>query len=91
MKHSKSINQYKWIIDKINFYVLALFIMGADLKQTDSDLSKAMKNPLAEVTKKSDVANAISDDKTKNLAPNQISVQLDKFENTLIRKKKFQE
>jgi hypothetical protein len=60
-------------------------------KETDSELSKAMKNPLAEATKKSDVANAISDDKTKNLAPNQISPQLDKFENSLIRKKKFQE
>ena len=65
--------------------------MASDLKETDSELSKAMKNPLAEATKKSDVANAISDDKTKNLAPNQISRQLDKFENSLIRKKKFQE
>ena len=63
----------------------------ADLKQKDTDLSKAMKNPLAEVTKKSDVANAISDDKTKRIAPNQISPQLDKFENSLIKKKKFQE
>ena len=53
--------------------------MTTDLKETDSALSKAMK------------ANAISDDKTKNLAPNQISPQLDKFENSLIRKKKFQE
>ncbi len=65
--------------------------MANDLKETDSELSKAMKNPLVEATKKSDVANAISDDKTKNLAPNQISPQLDKFENSLIRKKKFQE
>ncbi len=65
--------------------------MTTELKKTDSDLSKAMKNPLAEVTKKSDVVDAISDDKTKNLAPNQISPQLDKFENSLIRKKKFQE
>jgi hypothetical protein len=65
--------------------------MATDLKETDSALSKAMKNPLAEATKKSDVANAISDEKTKNLAPNQISPQLDKFENSLIRKKKFQE
>ena len=65
--------------------------MTTNLKETDSALSKAMKNPLAEANKKSDVANAISDDKTKNLAPNQISPQLDKFENSLIRKKKFQE
>jgi hypothetical protein len=50
-----------------------------------------MKNPLAEATKKSDVADAISEDKTKKIAPNQISPQLDKFENSLIRKKKFQE
>ena len=65
--------------------------MATELKETDSALSKAMKNPLAEATKKSDVANAISDDKTQKLAPNQISPQLDKFENSLIRKKKFQE
>ena len=65
--------------------------MATDLKKTDSALSKAMKNPLAEATKKSDVANAISNEKTKNLEPNQISPQLDKFENSLIRKKKFQE
>ena len=65
--------------------------MTTDLKETDSALSKAMKNPLAEVTKKSDVADAISDDKTQKLAPNQISPQLDKFESSLIRKKKFNE
>jgi len=64
--------------------------MSTDSKET-SELSKAMKNPLSEATKKSDVANAISDEKTKNLAPNQISPQLDKFENSLIRKKRFQE
>ncbi len=62
-----------------------------DLKQTDTELSKAMRNPLAEITKKPDVANAISDEKNKNLSPNQISPQLDKFENSLIKKKKFQE
>lgn len=60
-------------------------------KETDSELSKAMKNPLAEATKKQDVANAISDDKSKKLSPNQISPQLDKFENSLIHKKKFKE
>lgn len=65
--------------------------MATDLKKTDSALSKAMNNPLAEVIKKSDVADAISEDKTTKLAPNQISPQLDKFENSLIRKKKFQE
>ena len=65
--------------------------MATDLKETDSALSKVMKNPLAEATKKSDVADAISDDKTKKLAPNQISPQLDKFENSLFHKKKFDE
>ena len=69
--------------------------MAKDLKETDSALSKAMKNPLAEASKKQDVkqnvANAISDDKSKKLAPNQISPQLDKFENTLINKKRFNE
>ena len=65
--------------------------MATEQKKTDTALSKAMKNPLAEATKKSDVVDAISDDKTKKLAPNQISPQLDKFENSLIRKKKFEE
>jgi len=60
-------------------------------QKTDSELSKAMKNPLTEATKKNDVANAISDNKSKNLAPNQISPQLDKFENSLIHKKKYKE
>ena len=62
-----------------------------DLKQTDSALSKAMKNPLAEATKKTDVAGIISEDTNKKMEPNQISPQLDKFENSLIKKKKFQE
>ena len=65
--------------------------MTTDAKKTDSALSKAMENPLVEATKKSDVANAISDNKNKNIALNQISPQLDKFENSLIRKKKIQE
>jgi len=68
-----------------------LLQMTTDLKDTDTALSKAMKNPLAEATKKSDVANIISDNKNKKLTPNQISPQLDKFENSLIRKRKFQE
>ncbi len=59
--------------------------------QTDSALSRAMKNPLAEVTKKSEVADVISEDKNKKLASNQISPKLDKFENSLIRKKKHKE
>lgn len=62
-----------------------------NLKQTDSALSKAMKNPLAEATKKTDVAGIISDDMNKKMEQNQISPQLDKFENSLIKKKKFQE
>ncbi len=65
--------------------------MTTEIKNTDTDLSKAMKNPLAEATKKSDVADIISNDPDKKLAPDQISPQLDKFENSLIRKKKFQE
>ena len=65
--------------------------MTTDLKQTDSALSKAMKNPLAEATKKSDVADVIADDANTKLDSNQISPQLDKFENSLIRKKKFNE
>ena len=64
--------------------------MASEPKKTDTDLSKAMQNPLAEATKKTDVVDAISDeDKTQKLAPNQISPQLDKFENLQIGKRKF--
>ncbi len=63
--------------------------MTTELKETDSALSKAMKNPLAEATKKSEVADIISEWTDKKINPNQISPQLDKFENSLIRKKKF--
>lgn len=65
--------------------------MADDPKPTNSTLSKIMKNPLAQATKKTEVANAIFDDKNKKLDPNQISPQLDKFENSLIKKKKYQE
>ena len=41
--------------------------MTKDSKDTDTALSKAMKNPLVEVTKKSEVANAILDDKSKKI------------------------
>ncbi len=64
--------------------------MASEQKKTDTDLSKAMQNPLAEATKKTDVVDAISDaDKTQKLAPNQISPQLDKFENWRIGKRKL--
>lgn len=59
--------------------------------KTDSALSKAMENPLIDATKKSDVVWVIADDVNKKIVPNQISPQLDKFENSLIQKKKFQE
>ena len=36
--------------------------MASEPKKTDTDLSKAMQNPLAEATKKTDVVDAISDD-----------------------------
>lgn len=64
--------------------------MTTNLK-TDSAISKAMQNPLVEVTKKSDVADVISDKNEKKIAKNQISPQLDKFENLLIKNKKFKE
>ena len=65
--------------------------MTDDKNKTGSALSKAMENPLAEAAKKSDVAWVISDDMNKKIAPDQISPQLDKFENSLIQKKKYQE
>lgn len=65
--------------------------MAQNLKEMWAALWKAMKNPLAEVNKKSEVATAIDDSSTEKLAPNQISKQLDKFENWLIRKRKYQD
>ena len=39
--------------------------MTKDSKSTDTALSKAMKNPLVKITKKSDVAGVISDETKK--------------------------
>ncbi|MDR3168291.1 MAG: hypothetical protein LBU27_00575 [Candidatus Peribacteria bacterium] len=60
----------------------------------ETELSKAMHNPLAQATKKADLGNAIKAEQTstsKKHDPNQISIQLDKFENRLIKKRKFKE
>ncbi|MDR0606899.1 MAG: hypothetical protein LBG52_00765 [Candidatus Peribacteria bacterium] len=60
----------------------------------ENELSKAMHNPLAQATKKEDLGKAIETEQTstsKKHAPNQISIQLDKFENRLIKKRKFKE
>lgn len=89
MKCFESNNQLGWFVTKV--YFLKIQSMTTDQKTTDSALSKAMRNPLAEVTKKSDVADVIWEDKDQKLLPNQISPQLDKFENSLIKKKKFNE
>jgi hypothetical protein len=60
----------------------------------ESELSQAMHNPLAQATKKSDLKKTISaqhSSESKKFDPNQISIQLDKFENRLIKRRKFQE
>jgi hypothetical protein len=58
----------------------------------ETELSKAMYNPLAQATKKADLKNTIASQQSsssKRFDPNQISIQLDKSENRLIKKRKF--
>ncbi|MDR2541169.1 MAG: hypothetical protein LBD11_05385 [Candidatus Peribacteria bacterium] len=53
-----------------------------------------MHNPLAQATKKADLKETIDAEQSsasKKNDPNQISIQLDKFENRLIKKRKFKE
>jgi hypothetical protein len=60
----------------------------------ENELSKAMHNPLAQATKKADLKETIDAEQSsasKKNDPNQISIQLDKFENRLIKKRKFKE
>lgn len=60
----------------------------------ETELSKAMHNPLAQATKKSDLKKTIATQQfseSKRFDANQISIQLDKFENRLIKKRKFKE
>jgi len=60
----------------------------------EDELSKAMYNPLEKATKKADLKKTIASDQSLEFGkrnPNQISVQLDKFENRLIKKRRFRE
>jgi hypothetical protein len=60
----------------------------------ETELSKAMHNPLAQATKKTDLGKTIASQQSslsKRFDPNQISIQLDKFENRLIKKRRFKE
>jgi hypothetical protein len=60
----------------------------------ETELSKAMYNPLAPVTKKADLKTTIASQqssKSKKHDPNQISIQADKQENRLIKKRRFKE
>lgn len=60
----------------------------------ENELSKAMYNPLEKVTKKADLKKTFSSEQvwsSKKNAPNQISIPLDKFENRLIKKRRFHE
>ena len=60
----------------------------------ENELSKAMYNPLEKATKKSDITKTIASQpssESKKHDPNQISIQLDKFENRLIKKRKFKD
>ncbi|MDD2537591.1 MAG: hypothetical protein PHU61_03835 [Candidatus Absconditabacteria bacterium] len=60
----------------------------------EDELSKAMHNPLAKATKNADLKKTIASEQSsasKRNDPNQISIQLDKFENRLIKRRRFTE
>ncbi|MDR0282968.1 MAG: hypothetical protein LBI53_06935 [Candidatus Peribacteria bacterium] len=58
----------------------------------ENELSKAMYNPLEKATKNADLKKTIAShqsSESKKYDPNQISISLDKFENRLIKKRRF--
>lgn len=60
----------------------------------ENELSKAMHNPLEKATKNADLEKTIAaqqSSRSKRNDPNQISIPLDKFENRLIKKRRFVE
>jgi hypothetical protein len=60
----------------------------------ETELSKAMHNPLAPATKNADLKKTIAEQqssRSKNHDENQISIRLDKFENRLRRQRKYKE
>ena len=60
----------------------------------ENELSKAMYNPLEKATKKSDLKKTIAShpvSESEKRDPHLISLQLDRFENRLIKKRKFKE
>jgi hypothetical protein len=60
----------------------------------ETELSKAMYNPLTQATKKSDLKKTIAtqpSSESKRHDPNQVSIPLDKFENKLIKNRKFKD
>jgi hypothetical protein len=60
----------------------------------ETELTKAMQNPLAQATKKPDLQKTIAlqpSSASRKNDPNQISIPLDKFENRLIKRRRFKE
>ena len=68
--------------------------MADPVPTKETELTKAMYNPLAQATKKADLKKTIASEQSgssKKHDPNQISIASDKFENRLIKKRRFVE
>ncbi|MDR0369084.1 MAG: hypothetical protein LBH96_00685 [Candidatus Peribacteria bacterium] len=69
-------------------------IQTSSVPTKENELSKVMHNPLEKAIKNADLEKTITaqqSSRSKKNDPNQISIQLDKFENRLIKKRKFVE
>ena len=76
------------------FSFLKMSTPQAPIPSKENELSKAMHNPLAQATKKSDLKKTMvaqHSSTSKKSDTNQISIPLDKFENKLRKKRKFKE
>lgn len=57
----------------------------------EKNLSQTMHNPLVQATKGEDLSKAMASKKSTSLAPDQISPEMDKRENNIIKKRRFKE
>ena len=80
-----------YLVDDL-FSLFAMSTSQSPVPSKENELSKAMYNPLEKATKNADLEKTIAShqsSESKKCDPNQISISLDKFENRLIKKRKF--
>ena len=87
------LGKFLYLEKDLFFSFLKMSDIQPSVPSKETELSKAMHNPLAQATKKADLKKTIASQQSstsKKFDANQISIQLDKFENRLMKKRKFQ-